>query len=82
MTDTAKRKLVWGLVLLLGILHYDFWWWNDTSVVFGFMPIGLAWHAFISVAAAVAWWLVIKFSWPGKLEEWADAGDEAGGEAS
>lgn len=70
---------MWGLVLLLGVLHYDFWWWEDTSVVFGFMPTGLAWHAFISLAAGATWFLVVKYAWPSKIEEWADARDDERG---
>ena len=40
--------LIWGLVVLLIILHQDNWLWNDTTLVFGFMPIGLVYHARIS----------------------------------
>ena len=72
---TSRAALAWGLVLLLGVLHYDFWWWGDRTLVFGFLPIGLAWHAAISVMAAVAWALVIRYAWPSHLEEWAAQGD-------
>ena len=42
-------------------------------------PIGLAYHALISVLAAVAWALVVRFAWPQHIEDWADAceGDAA-----
>jgi hypothetical protein len=66
------RGVVWGLVVLLGILHYDFWYWGDRTLVLGFMPIGLAYHAVFSIAAGVTWALVIKFAWPTHLEEWAE----------
>ena len=36
------RSLVWILALVLAVLHYDFWYWDDRSLVFGFVPIGLA----------------------------------------
>ena len=66
------NRVAWGLVILLGILHYDFWYWGDQTLVFGFLPIGLGFHAAFSVAAAIAWALVVKFAWPTHLEEWAD----------
>lgn len=65
-------KFAWGLVLVLAILHYDFWYWDDRSIVFGFLPIGLLFQALISVGAAIAWALVVKFAWPSHIEEWAD----------
>ena len=36
------RKLIWILVVLLGVLHYDFWYWDDPTLVAGFVPVGLA----------------------------------------
>lgn len=66
------RKTVWGLVLLLGILHYDFWLWDSKTIVFGFLPIGLAWQAGISIAAAVTWALIVRFAWPSDVEAWAE----------
>ena len=65
-------RVAWGLVILLGILHYDFWFWGDRTLVFGFLPIGLGFHAAFSVAAAVAWALVVRFAWPERLEAWAE----------
>ncbi|NND96869.1 MAG: DUF3311 domain-containing protein [Pirellulaceae bacterium] len=59
---------VWGLVLLLVVLHQDVWNWNDPRLVFGFIPVTLAYHAGISVAASVVWFLATKFAWPRHLE--------------
>ena len=58
------RAVVYLLILLLAILHHDFWWWNDSTLVFGFMPIGLAYHAVYCCAAAVVWSLAAKYAWP------------------
>ena len=66
------KTLVWALVVVLAILHYDFWYWDDQTLVFGFMPIGLFYQALISVAAAIIWAMVVRVAWPGHLEEWAD----------
>ncbi|MCA9197292.1 MAG: DUF3311 domain-containing protein [Planctomycetales bacterium] len=75
------KKVVWGLVLLLVILHHDIWNWNNDKLVFGFMPITLAYHAGISVAASVVWFMATKFAWPTDLEDEV-ARDTAAQEAS
>ena len=36
---------VWIAVLVLALLHQDFWLWDDATLVAGFLPIGLAYHA-------------------------------------
>lgn len=66
------RKFVWMLVGVLFVLHQDFWWWDDRSLVFGFMPIGLFYHMVFSLAAAGVWVLAVKCAWPSHIEEWAD----------
>ena len=72
-----KTNLILALcVVVLAVLHQDFWNWDSSALVFGFMPVGLAYHAGYSIVAAIFWALVIKFAWPTHLEEWADAGDE------
>lgn len=58
------QKLVWALVLLLLVLHQDNWFWEDDTLVFGFMPIALFYHACISIAASVTWFLATRFAWP------------------
>lgn len=68
------------LVLVLLILHQDNWFWTDSRLVFGFMPIGLLWHAGISVGASLTWLLATKISWPVEPEfeaKVADAGSDA-----
>ncbi|MEO1497326.1 MAG: DUF3311 domain-containing protein [Planctomycetota bacterium] len=62
------QKLVGGLVLLLLIVHQDFWWWTDDTLVFGFLPIGLFFHACISIAASVTWFLATRHCWPSDSE--------------
>lgn len=59
------RKLVYILIVLLAVAHQDFWWWTTAEpLVFGFMPIGLAYHAVISIVAAILWALAVKYCWP------------------
>ena len=66
-TDASKSRGTWiitGLVLLLLILHQDNWFWTDRTLVFGFLPIAMFWHACISIAAALTWLLATKIAWP------------------
>ena len=70
MTSTNNKPIGTGplviaaLVLLLLILRQDNWFWTDGTLVFGFMPIGLAWHAGISIAASATWFLATRIAWP------------------
>ncbi|MEE2641082.1 MAG: DUF3311 domain-containing protein [Planctomycetota bacterium] len=62
------KNVVWGLVILLIILHQDYWYWYSDRQVFGFMPIGLFYHAMISVGAGITWYLATVFAWPEGLD--------------
>ncbi|MEM1060973.1 MAG: hypothetical protein AAGJ97_01460 [Planctomycetota bacterium] len=58
------RFVVWLIVLGLAVAHQDVWNWEDKTLVFGFVPVTLAYHAGISASAAVTWFLATKFAWP------------------
>lgn len=63
----AKRygpAVIATLVVILLIAHQDNWFWNDGRLVFGFIPIGLFYHACISVAASATWYLATRIAWP------------------
>lgn len=63
------KKTIAALLVLLVILHQDFWWWDAIDpLVFGVLPIGLAYHAGISITAAFLWFLVTVYAWPKELE--------------
>ena len=66
------RKVIPILAIVLLILHQDFWNWSNSGLVFGFMPLGLFYHACYSMAAAVLWACAIKFAWPSEIVAWAD----------
>ena len=68
---------IWLAAILLFLLHQDLWFWSDGTLVFGFLPIGLAYHALYSIAAACLWALAVRFAWPRTLEDWASEGGEA-----
>ena len=64
------KRLVYALIVLLAILHQDFWWWGDSETLwFGFMPVGLGYHALVSMAAAALWALAVRHCWPDDVDE-------------
>jgi hypothetical protein len=73
----VKRPAVICLLVfvVLAALHHDCWNWDRNTLVFGFLPVGLAYHAGYSLVAAAFWALVFRFAWPSRLEAWADERD-------
>lgn len=69
------KYIVWGTIVLLVIVHQDFWFWDDPWLVFGFMPIGLLWHVGISVAAGLTWFMATKYCWPTLVDDEPAAGE-------
>lgn len=64
------RLFLIAAVAVLYVLHQDFWFWRVARpFVFGFLPVGLFYHACFSVAAALLMWLLVKYAWPSHLEE-------------
>jgi len=63
--------------IVLFVLHQDFWFWSDATLVFGFLPVGLAYHAVYSILAGLLWALAVKFAWPMRVENWAEREDTA-----
>jgi len=65
----ARTLLLTLLVVLVYILHQDYWNWEKaTPLIFGFLPIGLAYHAGYSILAAITMAVLVKFAWPKHLE--------------
>lgn len=58
------------LVLLL--IHQDFWSWDNDALLFGYMPVGLAYHAIFSLFCALLGWAAIRYAWPHELEKKAE----------
>lgn len=68
-----RKRLLYLAVLALAVLHQDFWYWRDATLVFGLLPIGLVYHAGYTLAAALLMWLVGRYAWPAHLEAEAAA---------
>ena len=63
------RLLLALVVVALYGLHQDLWFWREARpLVFGFLPIGLAYHAAYCVAIAVLMWVLTRVAWPAHLE--------------
>lgn len=71
------KKVVWGVLILLAVIHQDVWFWDDATLIFGFVPIGLLFHLAISIAAGVTWWMATRYCWPNLIED-ASQSDEGG----
>lgn len=61
------------LVLAVVLLHQDTWFWNSRALVFGFLPIGLAYHAAYTLLCSMVLWTLILYVWPDQLEQDAEA---------
>ena len=49
----TKKKLTYFAILVLALIHQDFWLWDDGTLLFGFLPIGLAYHVVLLAACGV-----------------------------
>lgn len=85
LTLKQGRLIIAGLVILLIVLHQDNWNWDNSNLIFGFIPVTLFYQMCISVGASAVWYLATKIAWPEDLEEkvLADVGEktEDGGDA-
>ena len=68
----VMKYVVVALVIVLLVIHQDDWFfpfWRSPDLVFGFMPQSLLYHAGISLAAGITWYLATVFAWPKQLEQ-------------
>lgn len=57
------------VTVLVYVLHQDFWFWRGARpLVFGFLPIGLAYHAFYTVGISLLMLYLVRRHWPSHLE--------------
>jgi hypothetical protein len=62
-------KLAVCAAAALYVLHQDAWFWHSARpLVFGFLPIGLFYHAAYTVACSLLLWLLVAAAWPDHLE--------------
>ena len=66
------RTTVVLIVIVLYALHQDVWFWRDARpLVFGFVPIGLLYHAAYTVALSLVFWALVRLVWPSHLDSGA-----------
>ena len=66
---SVRAFILAALVMVVYVLHQDIWYWRVARpFVFGFMPIGLFYHAAFTLASAVLLLVLVKYAWPGHLE--------------
>ena len=53
----TRGYILFGLLLLL-VLHHDFWNWNKTTLYLG-IPVGLMFHLLLCVAASALFTLLV-----------------------
>jgi hypothetical protein len=69
----ARRLILAIAVLVLYALHQDIWFWRQARpLLFGFLPVGLTYHAAYCVAAALLMAVLVRFAWPERLEAEAE----------
>ena len=60
-------------IAALYALHQDVWWWREARpLLFGFLPVGLAYHGAYCLAIALLMWALTRFAWPSQLEDRED----------
>jgi hypothetical protein len=66
----VNRWILAFIIAFLYALHQDFWLWRTARpLVFGFLPVGLAYHAAFTLAAAALMGVLVRVAWPSHLEE-------------
>jgi hypothetical protein len=59
------RAILTGIVLAVYFLHQDVWFWRTARpLIFGFVPIGLFYHAAFCLLCSVVMGVLVKFAWP------------------
>ncbi len=56
------RWVLYSLLLVLFILHNDFWFWETPQLVLG-LPVGLLYHIVFCLAASLLMFSLVKFVW-------------------
>jgi hypothetical protein len=65
-----RHALLAVLVAAVYVLHQDLWFWKSAHpILFGVLPIGLAYHILYSIVVAGLMWLLVRYAWPAHLED-------------
>ena len=64
-----KKFLLFVMLAGVYVLHQDLWNWKNSTLWFGFLPAGLAYHAGYSILASIMMAILVKTAWPKNLEQ-------------
>ena len=64
-----RRWVLAAVAVVLLAAHQDFWLWGERSLVLGFLPAGLAYHAAYTAVVFVLLSAYVLFAWPAELED-------------
>ncbi len=72
-----KNPAIALLILIYWALHQDIWFWKSAEpLAFGFLPVGLTYHALYTFGAAGLMAVLVKVAWPESLEYEVDQDGE------
>jgi hypothetical protein len=62
-----------ALVIVFYVLHQDIWFWREAApLMFGFLPIGLFYHAAYTAGCSLLLWVLVQLTWPAHLDPSSD----------
>jgi hypothetical protein len=67
------RNLIIVLFIAMLVLHQDAWNWGNEALLFGFLPVALAYHAVFALCCAGLGYLAIRYAWPHQQERLSDS---------
>ena len=63
------------IAAVLYVLHQDIWFWRAAHhLVFGFLPVGLFYHAAYTVLISIVLAWLVRAHWPAHLDDDAGSG--------
>jgi hypothetical protein len=68
---SSTARVGWFLVIAtVYLLHQDVWFFRQARpLLFGFLPVGLTYHALYCIAVSMLMWALTRVAWPSHLED-------------
>ncbi len=63
MKNHPLAWVAWATMLVLLVLHNDFWLWQDSGRLLG-LPIGLAYHVLFCLVTLASLAFLVRVAWP------------------
>ena len=67
MKKTFTRWSLRLAIIVLYLLHNDFWLWDRPTFMLG-IPIGLLYHIGFCIVTSILMMVLVKYSWPHHLD--------------